>query len=146
MLFNIKKKNDFCFSTDPNNELILLRGLIILFFFILLNNLLYSQNFDITRLGIREGLSQGLISTMCEDSDGFIWVGTLNGLNRYDGVRFQTYLHSPADPYSPAGNVIKNILEDSKGRIWIGYEGALDCFDRKTGDFITSGHNTMSWV
>ena len=116
-----------------------MRGLIILFFFILLNNLLYSQNFDITRLGIREGLSQGLISTMCEDSDGFIWVGTLNGLNRYDGVRFQTYLHSPADPYSPAGNVIKNILEDSKGRIWIGYEGALDCFDRKTGRFYHLG-------
>ena len=109
--------------------------------FILLSNLLYSQDFDITRLGIKEGLSQGLISAMCEDSDGFIWVGTLNGLNRYDGVRFQTYLHSPADPYSPAGNVIKNILEDSKGRLWIGYEdeSALDCFDRKTGRFYHLG-------
>jgi signal transduction histidine kinase/AraC-like DNA-binding protein/AmiR/NasT family two-component response regulator/streptogramin lyase len=80
-----------------------------------------------------------MITALCQDSDGFIWAGTLNGLTRYDGTRFKTFMPMPNDPYSPADNSIYGILEDSKGRIWVGYDDELDCYDRKTGRFYHLG-------
>lgn len=101
-----------------------------------------AQSYDISKLSTKEGLSQGMITSICEDSEGFIWVGTLSGLNRYDGQGFKTYMHDPNDPYSPAGNTVRGVLEDSKGRIWIGFEEkGIDCYDRKSDRFYHLGND-----
>jgi len=98
-------------------------------------NMLVAQDYDIRYVGIPEGLSQGMVTSMCQDKDGFIWVGTLSGLNRYDGNQFKIYTNNLSDPHSLANNSIIGLLEDSKGRIWIGTPEGIDCYDRRTGKF-----------
>lgn len=109
------------------------------------------KNFlNFSMLTIRDGLSQGMINYMLQDRFGFMWFGTKDGLNRYDGYQFVVYRHDPEVPYSLADNHVKSIFEDSKGRLWVGTSnGGLDLFDRKTERFYHFRHqpndpNTIS--
>ena len=71
-----------------------------------------------------------------QDSRGFIWVGTENGLNRFDGHQFKVYYNDPADSGSISNNYVKHILEDSQGNLWIStHGGGLNKFDRKKNQF-----------
>lgn len=60
-------------------------------------------------ISIEQGLSQGLVSTICQDDDGFLWFGTKNGLNRYDGYGFKVFKNDPFDPWSLPENEIVHI-------------------------------------
>ncbi len=91
---------------------------------------------NIAHLSTSEGLSQGMIMCMLQDKEGFLWVGTLDGLNRYDGYKFKIYRHNPADSHSISGNTINTLFEDNRGLIWIGVDnGGLNCYDKRTGHF-----------
>jgi signal transduction histidine kinase/ligand-binding sensor domain-containing protein len=71
-----------------------------------------------------------------QDSKGFIWFGTQDGLNRYDGYEFVVYKHDPEDPDTLSNNFIWALYEDESGTMWIGTGGGgLDSFDRVTGHF-----------
>lgn len=70
------------------------------------------------------GLSNLEVKAMAQDNDGFIWVGTLDGLYRFDGYSFKVYRFDPDDPHTLPGNVIESLLVDSQGRLWIGTEFA----------------------
>ncbi len=79
--------------------------------------------------------SSGLISSLCQDHKGSIWIGTDYGLNKFDGYQFGTYFHDDGRPESLGADVISNVYCDRKGRIWVGtnrgldrYDEALDCF------------------
>ncbi len=80
-----------------------------------------------------KGLSQGSVHCMFQDSEGFLWIGTQDGLNRFDGYRFTIYRHSDEDSLSLSDSFILSITEDTFGRLWIGTRGGLNCMDRKTG-------------
>lgn len=95
----------------------------------------YSQNIQFERIPNELGLSQNFIAALCQTKDGFIWVGTKDGLNRFDGYHFKTYQHDPADSTSISDNYIKVIFEDQQGRLWVGTTNGLNLFDRKTGKF-----------
>lgn len=71
-------------------------------------------------IGISNGLSQGMINCIFQDHYGFMWFGTMDGLNRYDGYNFKIFRNDPLNNTSISGNFITSILEDSKGRLWIG--------------------------
>lgn len=79
-------------------------------------------------LSVNDGLSQGMVFDILQSRDGFLWIATKDGLNRYDGYRFETYLPNPFDPFSAGANEIRQIFEDERGRMWLGYEGGLDVF------------------
>lgn len=87
---------------------------------------------------IEDGLSQSSIQAILQDSRGFMWFGTEDGLNRYDGYNFTIYKTVAGDPNSLSDNNITALFEDSKERIWIGTQsGGLVQYDRKKDRFTT---------
>ncbi|MCB0834847.1 MAG: hypothetical protein KDC45_15365, partial [Bacteroidetes bacterium] len=66
------------------------------------------------------GLSQSTVGCLLQDRYGFVWIGTQDGLNRYDGYRFLIYKSRKGDSASLADNSINALLEDAGGRLWIG--------------------------
>jgi len=86
-------------------------------------------------IGIEEGLSNNNVTAILQDTKGYIWFGTMDGLNKYDGYSFKRYQFDPFDSNSLSQNTIYTIFEDSYGFIWVGtYEG-LCRFDRSTEKF-----------
>lgn len=84
-----------------------------------------------------QGLSQGMINDMIQDKEGFIWIATKGGLNRYDGYNFKLFTNDPQDPNSISSNAVSNLLEDSKGRIWAAtYDGGINVYSKKSGRFL----------
>lgn len=92
-------------------------------------------------ISTEQGLSQGLINDILQDKDGFIWIATKGGLNRYDGYSFKIFTTDPEDTVSISSNAVSNLLEDSKGRLWAGtYDGGVNVYDKKTGQFLRIVH------
>ena len=77
------------------------------------------QTMRLGHLGTEHGLSQGMVFCMFQDSHGFMWFGTKEGLNRYDGNRFLVYQKEPGDSTSLPDNYVFGITEDARGRLWI---------------------------
>ena len=86
---------------------------------------------------LSEGLSEKSVTCMLQDRKGFIWFGTRNGLNRYDGVAFKIYEFIYGDSTSLSGNFINSLVEDSVGNIWVGtMDAGLNLYDRARDIFI----------
>ena len=83
-----------------------------------------------------QGLSNTSVEVIVQDSRGFIWIGTRNGLNRYDGYDIRTYFHEPSNPTSLLDNYINCIFEDSKQNLWIGTASGLNRYDQVLNRFI----------
>ncbi|MBR8537156.1 hypothetical protein KDU71_16420 [Carboxylicivirga sediminis] len=81
-------------------------------------------------LDIDQGLSNNYVTSVLKDSKGFIWVGTFDGLNRYDGYQIQAFNSYGEDELLLSSNIINCLFEDSKGNLWIGtMGGGLNCLD-----------------
>ncbi len=90
-----------------------------------------------------QGLSQGMIFDLLQDREGFIWVATKNGLNRYDGYRFNIFTNDPYNSASLSGNTVVELYEDSKGFIWAGTDNSgVNIYDKKKGVFYHLAHNS----
>lgn len=97
---------------------------------------LKSQTLSMEQLTIEDGLPQGMIYDILQTRDGFLWVGTKDGLNRYDGYNFRSWKTDPYNPYSLGDNTPTAFFEDSRGWMWIGGESkGLHLFDRNTERF-----------
>ncbi|MEO5683234.1 MAG: two-component regulator propeller domain-containing protein [Chitinophagaceae bacterium] len=108
----------------------------------------YSQQPAFHHLTVENGLSQNAVLAIGQDSRDFIWIGTSNGLNRYDGYRFKIYQSRANDTTTLTSNSILSILNDSKKNCWIGtsnglnkYLPALDRFKRIT----LPGRNNLNY-
>jgi len=94
-------------------------------------------------ISIEQGLSQGMIFDLLQDREGFLWVATKDGLNRYDGYNFKVFTNDPYNPFSLSSNTVVTLFEDSKGRIWAGTENAgLNVYDKKSGRFHRIQHRS----
>ena len=77
----------------------------------------------------KHGLSQNYITALFQDSLGFLWVGTEEGLNRYDGIGFRVFRHLPADSNSLSNSYVRSIFAGKDGAIWVGTQYGLNRFD-----------------
>ena len=94
-------------------------------------------------LTVEQGLSSDNVLAILQDSRGFMWFGTDNGLNKYDGYVFTVYMHDPYDSSTISGNNIPFIYEDKSGTLWLrGPGGQLNRFDRATEKFTRCLANT----
>ena len=83
-----------------------------------------------------DGISQSVINCMFQDKFGYIWLGTEDGLNKYDGKTITVFKNDPDDPYSISYNDITAIVEGPDETLWIGTNGGgLNALDRATGKF-----------
>ena len=96
---------------------------------------IYAQHLYFETLNTRQGLSSNDISCVYEDKKGFIWVGTHDGLNKFDGRAFKKFRNNPADTNSLSSNNISAILEDRQGIFWIASkDGGLTRYDENAPD------------
>ncbi len=94
------------------------------------------------RLSSEHGLSQASVHCILQDRRGFMWFGTQDGLNRYDGYRFTVYKHDRGDSASLAANWIQALHEDAAGDLWIGTEGGgLSRWHAESDSFTTFRHD-----
>ncbi|MFZ1977160.1 MAG: two-component regulator propeller domain-containing protein, partial [Bacteroidota bacterium] len=84
---------------------------------------LYPQKDDIKFEHLYEGLSQKSVLCISQDSKGFMWFGTYDGLHRYDGYKIKIYRSEIGNPYSLSNNKVRFIYEDRRGILWIGTDG-----------------------
>ena len=82
-----------------------------------------------------DGLSSNTVNAILKDKYGFMWFGTDDGLNRFDGVKFSVYRHKDSDTASIGGNSILAIHEDRSGNLWIGTNASLSLYNRKKDSF-----------
>lgn len=97
----------------------------------------FGQNDDIIfdHLSIEQGLSHSAVSTIFQDSKGFLWIGTGGGLNKYDGYTFERYHSYAKDTNSPINNSSNLIYEDNKGLFWLGSDFGYTIYNPNTSKF-----------
>src|SRR5690606_24571945 len=101
-----------------------------------------AQGLQFKQLTPNEGLSQSNVSAITQDAFGFMWIGTENGLNRYDGYQVKIYRNDRDDPTSIPSNNIRSLFSDSQGHLWIGTSAGLSRYDRATDTFINIPRGT----
>ena len=99
-------------------------------------------NLRFDHLTIEDGLSHSKVNTIHQDKRGYMWFGTNDGLNRYDGYTFSSYQHSPADETSLSHNLVRHILEDREGNLWVATDaGGLNLYRRDRDSFERIQHD-----
>lgn len=94
------------------------------------------------RLTSSQGLSGNEITAICRDSRGFLWLGTNNGLNQYDGNTIRIFRHSRFKESSIVSNSINTIVEDDSGYLWLGTDNGISRFNPFNGKSINFKHET----
>jgi ligand-binding sensor domain-containing protein len=104
--------------------------------FIQINGQTESGNIKFNNISIKNGLSQSSANCIFQDSQGIMWIGTEDGLNKYDGYSFKVYKPLQEDPFSISSSRITAISEDKNGNLWIGTNGGgLNLYDKKSDRF-----------
>ncbi len=93
-------------------------------------------------ISLEQGLSQSSVNVILQDRTGFLWLGTEDGLNRYDGYNFVIYRPDPDDPHCISNNYILTLYEDTAGTLWIGtLGGGLNRYDAESDSFTRFLHD-----
>ncbi len=89
----------------------------------------FGQKLSFEVFTTEDGLSHNYVNSITKDHRGFLWAGTSNGLNRYDGYDFHVYYHHPSDTLSLSHSEITAVFADSRQRLWIGTAKGLNLYD-----------------
>lgn len=87
------------------------------------------------KLTVEDGLSQNAVLCFTQDKQGYMWIGTSSGLNRYNSRNFQIFKHNSDEKSSLSGNNVFSLLTDHKDRVWVGTTNGLNRYNKKTGVF-----------
>ena len=114
--------------------------MLLLIILLITTNIVYVSaynNINFKNITSEDGLSQGTVETIIQDDQGYIWLGTNDGLCRYNGYEFKIYKHDEELENSITNNYIVDIKQDNSGNIWVGTANGLSKIDTKT-DLITN--------
>ena len=109
-----------------------------------------SSNYSFKHYNINNGLSQNTVHCILQDKMGFMWFGTKDGLNRFDGTSFKIFKFSPEGELRD--NVFHNILEDKNGNLWVATEGGIYVYDPRLEKFnrfdpvTPTGESLAGWI
>lgn len=95
----------------------------------------HPAQFEFQHIQEKDGLSYNVINSFLQDRDGYLWVGTFDGLNRYDGNQFIKFKHNRSDPNSLLHNTVHDLCEDRQGNIWMVVDNGVSCYEKATGRF-----------
>jgi ligand-binding sensor domain-containing protein len=100
------------------------------------------QQFRFSNLTLQDGISGYRVFNICQDAQGFIWIATAYGLDRYDGSRIRTFRQESGDPFSPSASKVSVLFVDSRGTLWAGTsEAGLNKYNPLTETFVHYTHN-----
>ena len=117
------------------------KGLILITLWISQAVLAQPYSLRLEHLSVEQGLSQSSVLSIAQDDIGFMWFGTYEGLNRYDGYQVKTYYYNAKDSTSLSQNVVRAIVVDSEGTLWVATEGGLNRYDRRHDQFFRYYHD-----
>jgi ligand-binding sensor domain-containing protein len=119
-----------------------LKGYLFMIFWVISIALGLAQNhsFNFHKLGFQQGLHDGIIRCIHQDKYGYIWVGSVGAVNKYNGRSIKRYIHMQDDSLSPLGTQPRAMHSDQKGRFWIGFENGLMQFDFSKEQFLLTKH------
>ena len=103
------------------------------------------SNFHTQRITSVDGLAQSSVYALMQDRRGFVWLGSQDGLQRYDGYRFIVHRPDPFSPESLTHGLVQTLLQDSDGSVWIGTFDGLSRLDLSTSTFETYGERETGW-
>ena len=95
----------------------------------------FTPGYNFKHVNVQNGLVYNIVYHFLQDSYGYMWIGTHNGLTLYDGIRTTNFLRNEEEKTSIAGTFITSILEDSAQQIWIGNENGIDLYNRTENCF-----------
>lgn len=107
----------------------------LLLFVSTLTSLAQQNQYKFVRLDNNQGLSNNQVTAIFKDSKGFMWFGTMSGLNRYDGYNFKVFRHSLSDTSTINDNFINRIVEDDENNLWIGTRSGFSIYNPKKESF-----------
>ncbi len=96
-------------------------------------------------ISLKEGLSNFTATAIAQDKQGFLWFGTEDGLNKYDGYAFDQFLYEPSNTSGLPSPKITSLCVDGSGKLWIGTQGGLVVFDPMTGVFTRKNIQPREW-
>ena len=123
------------------------KSFIILFILFFTSKLIFPQktNIKFEHLSVEQGLSHTTVKSIFQDSKGFMWFGTEDGLNKFDGYKFTVYRYDPDDSTTISFNEVLDIYEDQSNNLWIATcGGGLNMFNRQTETFIRYTYNPVN--
>lgn len=98
---------------------------------------LFAQNSLIfKRINVDNGLAQNTAMSILQDKKGEIWIGTFDGLSKFNGIEFNTYKNDSADPQSLSNNQVFKLMEDRNNNLWIGTLNGINRYNTNTNKFI----------
>ncbi|MCO5950107.1 hybrid sensor histidine kinase/response regulator [Mucilaginibacter flavidus] len=121
--------------------------LFLLFLFFPQTGFTQKSSLKFEHFSTRDGLSQANINCIIQDSRGFMWIGSRNGLNKYDGYKFTRFRYDAKNERTLSNNMITDVAEDSDGNIWVATQSGLNMYNRNMGTFVRymhSAHNPNS--
>lgn len=111
-----------------------------MFTFIAASALGQAPDIKFRQIGVEQGISSSYVFAICQDSRGFMWFGTQDGLNRYDGSIIRVYKHDEKDTLTISNNLIRCLYSDRQGNLWIGTDNGLNRYDTDKNVFINYWH------
>lgn len=116
-----------------------MRTITCILFTLLLSATLYAQpvnNYSFTHYSTLSGLLSNQVNTVVQDAEGYIWAGTTDGLQRFDGIRYKTFRHQPGNPFSLPSNPVHRLFTDKKKNLWVHLsDGNVGIFDTHSFQF-----------